>query len=255
MPKRLENKVAIITGASKGIGKGIAKIFAAEGAKLIITGRNKADLEKTAHKIGGNVIPVVANITSKIDLEKVATLALEKFGRIDILCQNAGIYPTKLLRDMTEADWDETCDTNLKGSFLAIKACLPIMEKQKYGRIVMTSSITGPKVSQPGFAHYAASKAGINGLIKTAALEYAHLGITINGIEPGNISTEGFDDRPVEIIQSLIKAIPMGRFGTPEDVAYAALFLASDEAKYITGETIVVDGGQILPESPFIDLA
>lgn len=254
MQKRLDNKVAIITGASKGIGKGIAKIFAEHGAKLIITGRNKADLEKVAQELGGDVIPLVANITSASDMEKVAETALAKFGRIDILCQNAGMYPTKLLRDMTEADWDETCDTNLKGSFLALQACLPIMEKQKYGRIVFTSSITGPKVTQPGFAHYAASKAGMNGLMKTAALEYAHLGITVNGIEPGNIITEGLDDRPAAIVQSLIKAIPMGRFGTPEDVAYAALFLASDEAKYITGETIVVDGGQILPESPFIEL-
>ncbi|HEV2614581.1 MAG TPA: SDR family NAD(P)-dependent oxidoreductase [Gammaproteobacteria bacterium] len=254
MQKRLTHKVAIITGASKGIGKGIAKIFAEHGAKLIITGRNKTDLEKVAHEIGGDIIPVVANMTSNEDMQKVAQLALAKFGRIDILCQNAGIYPTKLLRDMSESDWDETCDTNLKGSFLIIKACLPIMEKQKYGRIVFTSSITGPKVTQPGFAHYAASKAGMNGLIKTAALEYAHLGITVNGIEPGNISTEGLDDRPPEIVKSLLSAIPMGRFGTAEDVAYAALFLASDEAKYITGETIVVDGGQILPESPFIDL-
>jgi 3-oxoacyl-[acyl-carrier protein] reductase len=254
MQKRLENKVTIITGASKGIGKGIAKVFAEHGAKLIITGRNQKDLNKVAQELGGNILTVIANMTSSADMENIAKIALEKFGRIDILCQNAGIYPTKLLRDMTESDWDEVCDINLKGSFLILKACLPIMEKQKYGRIVFTSSITGPKVTQPGFAHYAASKAGMNGLIKTAALEYAHLGITVNGIEPGNISTEGFDDRPPEIVESLIKAIPMGRFGTPEDVAHAALFLASDEAKYITGETIVVDGGQILPESPFINI-
>jgi 3-oxoacyl-[acyl-carrier protein] reductase len=254
MTKRLANKVAIITGASKGIGKGIAKIFASHGAKLVITGRDRTSLEKAAQEIGGDIIPVVANMTSGTDMNNLAKLALEKFGRIDILCQNAGIYPTQLLRNMSESEWDEVCDINLKGSFLILKACLPIMEKQKYGRIVMTSSITGPKVTQPGFAHYAASKSGMNGLIKTAALEYAHLGITVNGIEPGNISTEGLDDRAPEIVQSLIKAIPMGKFGTAEDVAYAALFLASDEAKYITGETIVVDGGQILPESPFIDL-
>lgn len=254
MTKRLENKVAIITGASKGIGKGIAKIFAAHGAKLIITGRNKNDLEKIANEINGNIIPVVADMTNTADVNKIAEIAIEKFGRIDILCQNAGIYPTALLRDMTEMQWDLVCDTNLKGTFLAIKACLPIMERQAYGRIVIISSITGPKVSQPGFAHYAASKAGINGLIKTAALEFARLGITVNGIEPGNIFTEGMDDRPVEIINALKQAIPMGEFGTVDDVAYAALFLASNEAKYITGETIVVDGGQILPESPFINM-
>jgi 3-oxoacyl-[acyl-carrier protein] reductase len=254
MIKRLENKVAVITGASKGIGKGIAKIFASQGAKLIITGRNSADLNKVANEIDGNIIPVVADMTKAADIEKMTEIAVEKFGGIDILCQNAGIYPTVLLRDMTETQWDEVCDTNLKGTFLAVKACLPIMERQAYGRIVIISSITGPKVSQPGFAHYAASKAGVNGFIKTAALEFAKLGITVNGIEPGNILTEGLDDRPLEIIDALKKAIPMGALGTVEDVAYAALFLSSDEAKFITGETIVVDGGQILPESPFINI-
>jgi 3-oxoacyl-[acyl-carrier protein] reductase len=187
------------------------------------------------------------------DMEKMAKLAQTEVGRIDILCQNAGIYPSTLLRDMTELQWDEVCDTNLKGTFLAVKACLPIMERQGYGRIVITSSITGPKVSQPGFAHYAASKAGINGFIKTAALELARTGITVNGIEPGNIATEGMDDRPPEILNALKQAIPMGEFGTVDDVAYAALFLASDEARYITGETIVVDGGQVLPESSLMN--
>ncbi len=249
MSKRLENKVAIITGASKGIGKGIARIFASHGAKLVITGRNEKDLEKVASELGENVIPVVAQMTSAKDMEKMAKLALDTFGRIDILCQNAGIYPTTLLRDMTEDQWDEVCDTNLKGTFLAVKACLPAMERQAYGRIVIMSSITGPKVTQPGFAHYAASKGGVNGFIKTAALELARSGITVNGIEPGNIVTEGLDDRPAEIVNALKQAIPMGEFGTPEDVAYTALFLASDEARFITGETIVVDGGQILPES------
>jgi 3-oxoacyl-[acyl-carrier protein] reductase len=255
MSKRLEGKVAIITGASKGIGKGIARVFAAEGAKLIITGRNARDLENVASAIDGDVIALVADMRVASDMEKMAALALEKFGRLDILCQNAGVYPTALIRDMTEDEWDEVCDINLKGTFLAAKACLPIMERQRYGRIVITSSITGPKVSQPGFAHYAASKGGVNGFIKTAALEYARSGITVNGIEPGNITTEGLDDRPAAIVHALKKAVPMGDFGTVEDVAYAALFLASNEAKYITGETIVVDGGLILAESPFIELS
>ena len=254
MKRRLENKVAIITGANKGIGKGIAKIFASHGAKLIITGRNVVDLENVASEIGGDIFPLVADMTIDADMKKMAKIAEEKYGRIDILCQNAGIYPNTLLRDMTESQWDEVCDTNLKGTFLAVKACLPIMERQAYGRIVIISSITGPKVSQPGFAHYAASKAGVNGFIKTAALELARTGITVNGIEPGNILTEGLDARPPEIITALKQAIPMGEFGTVDDVAYTALFLASNEARYITGETIVVDGGQILPESPFINI-
>lgn len=250
--KRLENKVAIITGATKGIGKGIAKVFASHGAKLIITGRNKNDLERVATEIGGDILPVVADMTIAADMNRMAEEAEKRFGRIDILCQNAGIYPMALLRDMSEMEWDEVCDTNLKGTFLAVKACLPIMECQAYGRIVIISSITGPKVAQPGFAHYAASKAGVNGFIKTAALELARLGITVNGIEPGNIATEGLDERPLEIVNALKQAIPMGELGTVDDIAHTALFLASNEARYITGETIVVDGGQILPESPFI---
>jgi len=252
MSKRLENKVAIITGASKGIGKGIAKLFSAHGAKLLLTGRNIKDLDKTAHEIGGETIALQADMTSAADMDKMAQLAMHHFGRIDILCQNAGIYPATLIRDMTEAEWDLVCDTNLKGTFLAVKACLPFMEKQAYGRIVIISSITGPKVAQPGFAHYGASKAGVNGFIKTAALEFAQSCITVNGIEPGNIMTEGLGERPAEVVQALEQAIPLGKLGTVEDVAYTALFLASDEAKYITGETIVVDGGQILPESPFL---
>jgi len=246
---RLKNKVAIITGASKGIGKGIAELFAAEGANLIITGRNQAELENIAAKLQANVIPLVADMRKPLDIQNIIDTAIEKFGRIDILCQNAGIYPTKLLRDMSEEEWDEVIDTNLKGTFLITKACLPIMEKQHYGRIVMISSITGPKVTQLGFAHYAASKAGMNGFIKTAALEFAKAGITVNGVEPGNIATEGLDARDAQTVYALKQAIPIGEFGTPLDVAYAALFLASDEAKYITGETIVVDGGQLLPES------
>lgn len=254
MQKRLQDKVAIITGANKGIGKGIAKIFAMHGAKLVITGRNQVELEKTAADIGGDTTWLVADMKSVSDMENMAKVAMDKFGRIDILCHNAGVYPTALIRDMSVEEWDHVCDTNLKGSFLALKACLPYMEKRAYGRVVMISSITGPKVTQPGFAHYAASKAGINGFIKTAALELARSGITVNGVEPGNIKTEGLDDRPEAILNALKLAIPMNEFGTVEDVAYAALFLASDEAKYITGETIVVDGGQILPESPLIQL-
>jgi 3-oxoacyl-[acyl-carrier protein] reductase len=247
MSSRLEEKVAIITGGTRGIGKGIAQLFAAHGAKLIITGRHKKDLERTAAEITGDVHILQADITSQSDMQKVAQFAVEKFGRIDILCQNAGVYPAAFIKDMTEENWDEVCDTNLKGTFLAVKACLPVMEQQSYGRIVVISSITGPKVAQAGFAHYGASKAGVNGFIKSAALEVARKGITVNGIEPGNIMTECTFTQPYEQIEVMRNAIPMGELGTVFDVAYTALFLASDEARYITGETIVVDGGKLLP--------
>ena len=138
---------------------------------------------------------------------------------------------------------------NLRGCFLAIQACIPAMRAQAYGRIVLTSSITGPRVTSPGHGHYSASKAGINGLIRAAALELAPHGITVNGVEPGNIMTEGVSaHRSPEFVAAMERSVPLGRLGTPRDVAHAVLFLASDEAAYITGTTIIVDGGQILPE-------
>ena len=169
-----------------------------------------------------------------------------------MLCHNAGIFPSVRIEDMSEADWMHVNDVNLKGTFLTVKACLPAMKKQSYGRIVITSSITGPRTGNPGLAHYAATKAGINGFMRTAAIEFAKHHITINGVEPGNIMTEGMDVQlGADYIRDQEQSIPMGKLGTPEDVGYAALFLASDEAKYITGTTIVVDGGQTLPESRF----
>jgi len=254
MSKRLEQKVAIITGASKGIGKGIAKVFAREGAKLLLVARSAGELERTAAEIradGAEVSLACADISHAPDMKKMADAALKAYGRIDILCQNAGIFPSTRIEDMSEAQWDEVHAINLKGTFLAIKACLPAMEKQKYGRIVITSSITGPRTGQPGLAHYAATKAGINGFIKTAAIEFAKYNITINAIEPGNILTEGMEGLGPQYIRDQELSIPLGKLGTPEDCGHAALFLASDEARYITGQSIVVDGGQTLPESRF----
>lgn len=248
---RLKDKTAVIIGASKGIGRGIAELFAKEGAKLVLVGRNEAALEALAKECG----PAIAcrgDISSAADMEAVAKKAEEAFGRIDILVQNAGVYPQVPIDKMTEDQWDHVLDTNLKGTFLAVKAVLPLMKKQKYGRIVLTSSISGPKVGWPGGAHYTASKAGMNGLMRTAAVELARHNITINGVEPGNILTEGLEETGEEWMRGMERAIPMGRLGTAEEVAYAHLFLASDEARYITGQTIVVDGGQILPESPFL---
>jgi 3-oxoacyl-[acyl-carrier protein] reductase len=253
---RLAGKIAIITGASKGIGKGIAEVFAAEGANLVLVDRDSTALETVVGQLSANLpgtaVAFKADITKAADMEALAEKTMALYGRIDILCLNAGIYPTVLLDDMNEADWDLVLDTNLKSIFLAVKACLPTMKKQHYGRIVITSSITGPKVAQPGLVHYGASKAGVNGFIKSAALELAKCGITVNGVEPGNIATEGIVDRDPTVVRDLERAIPLGHLGTTHDVAYAMLFLASDEAKYITGETIVVDGGQILPESSFV---
>ena len=165
------------------------------------------------------------------------------------MVQNAGIYPWTLIENIEPEEWDSVMAVNLRGTYLAARAALPVMREKKYGRMVFTSSITGPRVTSPGHGHYSASKAGINGFIKAAALEFAGYGITVNGVEPGNILTEAIvEHRSQAFIRNMEEAVPLGRLGSPRDIANAVLFLASDEASYITGTTIIVDGGQTLPE-------
>ena len=179
----------------------------------------------------------------------MAAAAVERHGGIDILCANAGIFPSSAIVDMALEEWDETLGVNLTGSFLAVKACLPSMIERGGGRIVLTSSITGPITALPGWTHYAASKAGQLGLMRAAALELADKGITINAVMPGNIMTEGMVEAGEDYQRRMAATIPMKKLGTVEDIAYAALYFASDEAGYVTGQTIVVDGGQVLPEA------
>lgn len=255
MNRRLENKVAIIIGASKGIGRGIAKVFAKEGAKLLVVGRNEAALKNLVEEISSPTQTIhyhVGDICNEQDMQNAANKALELYGKIDILCPNAGIYPEAWLGEMTLAQWNEVILTNLTGVFLATNSCISTMKKSQYGRIVIISSISGPKVGLPGYAHYTASKAGITGFIKTAAIELAKHSITVNAIEPGNIITESLMEMGSQLIRSMEKDIPMGHLGTVDDIAYATLFLASDEAKFITGQTLVVDGGQVLPQSNYL---
>jgi 3-oxoacyl-[acyl-carrier protein] reductase len=249
---RLEGKVALITGASKGIGQGVAKVFAKEGAKVVLVSRTEADLKKSVEditKAGGKAFYIVADVTKQDDMAKMAERTIKDHGRIDILIHNAGIYPVANISDMTLDNWNQVITTNLTSTFLAVKACLPSMKKQKYGRIVLTSSISGPKVGWPGGAHYTASKAGMIGFMKTVAIELAKNNITVNAVEPGNVISEGLDEMSQEHRDKITSGIPMGRLGTAEEIAFAHLFLASDEARYITGQSIVVDGGQVLPES------
>lgn len=190
-----------------------------------------------------------ADVARRADAENAVATATETFGTLDILVQNAGIFPWTLIEDIEPEEWDAVLSINLKGTFLAARAALPVMKAKRYGRMVFTSSITGPRVTSPGHGHYAASKAGINGFIKSAALEFSGFGITVNGVEPGNVLTEGMvAQRSPAFIQSMADAVPLGRLGTPRDIANAVLFLASDEAAYITGTTLTVDGGQTLPE-------
>jgi 3-oxoacyl-[acyl-carrier protein] reductase len=255
MADRLKGQASIVTGAGKGIGRAIAQVFAAEGARVLVADVDEESARATAadlERADAEAVAVRVDISRGADAAAMARAGVERFGRIDVLCQNAGIYPEVRIADMTEADWDRVHAINLKGTFLTVKACLPQMIRQGYGRIVITSSITGPRTGNPGLAHYAATKAGINGFIRTAAIEFASHGITINAVEPGNIMTPGMEDQfGADYIRAQEQSIPMGKLGEPEDIGYAMLFLAGDEAKYITGQTIVVDGGQTLPESCF----
>jgi len=247
MAGRLEGKVALVIGAARGIGKGVAKRFAEEGASLVLADADMNYGPATADELGAVFVRI--DISRMEDAEAAVAVALERHGRLDIMVQNAGIYPWQLIENTTTEDWDRVMGVNLRGSFNAARAALAPMKRQRSGRMLFTSSITGPHVTSPGHGHYSATKAGINGFIRAAALEFSGYGVTVNGVEPGNILTEGVQEqRDAAFIRSMEDAIPLGRLGTPQDVANAFLFLASEEASYITGTTIIVDGGQLLPE-------
>src|SRR5271155_1450579 len=248
----LEGRSAIVTGASKGIGRGLARRFGRAGCHVIVVSRHLPEAQRVADEIaaaGGGARALAADVTRESDMQEVGRATVEWRGGIDILCANAGISPAAPLGTMTGSDFDAVMATNLKGTFLAVSACLPAMKKKKRGRIILTSSITGPVTGYSGWSHYGASKAGQLGFMRTAAIELAPHNITINAVMPGNIKTEGLDGMGAEYLDKMTASIPMKRLGSVGNIAYAALFFASDEAAYITGPTLVVDGGPGLPES------
>ncbi len=242
----LAGKIAFISGGTKGIGKGIAHVFKQAGAVTIIAGTDKTSGEQVAKALDVDFISL--DVTDQQACQNAVDKIAEKYGRLDILCSNAGIFPQHYLREMRAEDWDLVHSVNLKGTFFLVQAALNVMEKQRHGRVILTSSITGEITGIPGYSHYGASKAGQLGFMRSAALEYAGQGITINAVMPGMIMTEGLTAFGDEFLSHIQKSTPMRTLGTPEDIGYAACFLASDEAKYITGQTLVVDGGQVLPE-------
>ena len=249
----LAGRSVIVTGASKGIGRGIAKRFAEAGCRVIVVARSLEAAKVVAEDIavaGGAAIPVAADVSTEAGVEAMAAAAMAHFGSIDILCANAGIFPASKIGEMSVAEFDEVMGVNLRGTFLSVRACLPELTKTGRGRIVLTSSITGPNTGYPGWSHYGASKAGQLGFMRTAAIEFAPLGITINAVLPGNIATEGLLSLGADYAASMAACIPMKRLGSVDDIANAALFFATEEAGYITGQTLIVDGGQLLPESP-----
>jgi 3-oxoacyl-[acyl-carrier protein] reductase len=248
----IAGRAVLVTGGTRGIGKGIARVFASRGARVLITGRDEAAAKATAAELtaaGGDVSYLLADVSVRADCARMAEVAADRLGGIDVLCANAGIFPEARLADMTDEDIDTVLGTNLRGSILSVQLCLPALTTSGHGRVVLTSSITGPITGFPGWVHYGASKAGQLGFMRTAAIELAASRITINAVLPGNVLTEGLADLGEEYIQSMTASIPLRRLGTVDEIGYAALFLATDEAAYITGQTIVVDGGQVLPES------
>ena len=253
MSYQLDGYAVVVTGGTKGIGKGIARSFVEAGARVLVTGR---DAESAATAVNdlrragpGEVSYVLGDVCDLTHMEGMAATAIERFGAIDVLCANAGVFPDARLETMTEADWDLVMDTNAKGNFLAVRACLPHLKACGRGRIILTSSITGPITGFPGWSHYGASKAAQLGFMRTAAIELAKHAITVNAVLPGNIATEGLADLGEDYRKSMEASIPLGRLGSVADIGAAAVFFATPAAGFITGQALAIDGGQVLPES------
>ncbi|MGE7693696.1 3-oxoacyl-ACP reductase FabG [Lysinibacillus sp. NPDC094177] len=247
----LAGKVVIVTGGSKGIGKGIATVFAKQGAHVVIAARGQELASKLATELQAldySASAIAVDVESYESVENMVREVAITYGAIDILCSNAGIFPSVKLEDMTTENWDQVLNINARGTMFALKACVPYLKQADFGRIIITSSITGPVTGYAGWTHYAASKAAQLGFMRTAALELAQYNITVNAVMPGNIATEGLDGLGEEYLLKMAKAIPLGGLGSVEDIAYAALFLSSKEAGFITGQSIIIDGGQTLPE-------
>ncbi len=245
----IAGRSVVVTGATRGIGKGIAQVFAGAGARVLIVGRDEAAAKATVAELPGGCSYVLADVSRREDCQRIAAAAQQRHGGIDVLCANAGIFPDRRLMDMTEEDMDQVFGTNLKGCMLSVQACVPALAASGRGRVILTSSITGPVTGFPGWSHYGASKAGQLGFMRTAAIELAPSGITVNAVQPGNVITEGLAGLGEDYLAQMTASVPLRRLGTVAEIGHTALFLAADEAGYITGQTIVVDGGQILPES------
>lgn len=250
-PGRLRGKVAVITGAGRGIGEAIACRFAAEGARVVVNARTGQEVDGVVSRIaqdGGQARGAVADIGTAAGVDQLMRSALGYYDCIDILVHNAGIFPYALLEDMSDESWNEVLDVNLTAAYRLLKACIPIIKPRGAGRVLFTSSVQGNHAAVPGCAHYAASKAGLSGLIRAAALELAAHGITVNGVEPGLVLTSGVENALSQRRRDLMaQYVPLKRWALPIEIANAMLFLASDEASYITGQSVVVDGGALLP--------
>ena len=244
----LQGKVAIVTGASRGIGRAIALGLAKEGADVVVTATTFESADKVAGEIeqlGRKALAFALNVAEIGECEALVKTVLEKFSKIDILVNNAGITSDNLLVRMKQEEWDKVLDVNLKGAFNCIRASTKTLMKQRSGKIVNVTSVVGI-IGNAGQANYCASKAGVIGLTKSVAKELASRNIQVNAVAPGYIETDMTKDLQGDVRQTLVNAIPLGRIGTPEDVAALVSFLASKNADYITGQIITVDGGMVM---------
>lgn len=248
---RLKDKVAIVTGSGRGIGEGIALRFAEEGAKIVVNDINEADALRTVEKIksmGRQAVAVIGSVASREIAQKMVDTAVNEFDTVDILVNNAGIIRDAMLHKMTDEQWDQVIEVNLKGVFLCTQCVARVMREKGYGKIINISSTSWR--GNPGQLNYSATKAGVIGMTKTAAKELAPKGINVNVIAPGMIWTDMIKSMPPAIIEKMEKGlpfiVPLNRKGTPQDVANLALFLASDESSFITGQLIHCDGGMIM---------
>lgn len=244
----LTDKVAVVTGASRGIGRVIALALAGQGAKVVASARNAEALEKLTAEIkarGGEAVAVVGDVALDADANNLISQAVATYGKVDILVNNAGITRDGLLLRMKSEDWDAVLDTNLKGAFLCTRAVAKVMSKQRYGRIINMSSVVG-EMGNSGQANYCASKAGLLGLTKSVARELARRNVTVNAVTPGFIVTDMTEEMTDKAREAMTAQIPLGRLGESEDVANAVLFLASDQSAYITGQVLGVNGGMYM---------
>ncbi len=243
---RFQDKIAIVTGSAMGIGSVIAKHFGNEGAKVVISDvleeSAAAPLLEEISMAGSEAIFVRCNVANRDDVEHLVAETLDRYGRLDILVNNAGITRDTLVIRMSDEDWQAVIDVNLKGAFFCSRAAAKVMMRQRYGRIVNISSVVG-LMGNAGQANYAASKAGLIGLTKSLAKELAPRGVTVNAVAPGFIQTKMTEKLPDNVREEYLRFIPMKDFGQPQDVANVVAFLASDDARYVTGEVIRVDGG------------
>lgn len=252
----LTGRRVLVTGGTRGIGKGIATSFAQAGCTVVVSGRDATVGAQVAAELSelvgapGAVQFIAGDVAEVGDCARIVEETVALLGGLDVLCANAGIFPQAPMADMTAGDIDSIFNVNVRGTMLVVTAAIPALTESGHGRVILTSSITGPITGYPGWSHYGATKAAQLGYMRTAAIELAPRGITVNAVLPGNILTEGMLEMGEEYIAGTAAAIPAGTLGTPADIGSTALFFATDEAAYVTGQAIAVDGGQVLPESP-----